>query len=408
MEINADRLWDLLAEVNRFGALESGGVERLAWTEPEVAARGWLADRCEAEGFEVDYDEAGNVWAFAGSRPAVMLGSHLDTVPNGGRFDGALGIVSALEALLSARATGVPGWERLGLLCFTDEEGVRFGLGMTGSRALSGDLEAHELRAAVTADGTGLAEVLERAGFDGDRIGAAAARRSDVNAYLEVHVEQGRRLERAGRPVGIVTGIVGLSHWRVEVMGEANHAGTTLPDDRGDAFIPIAGAALEAQRVMQEIDGVVATVGEAEVIDGATNIVPGHTRATLDVRSLDEQLIDQANERIIAAARGEAERNRCELTVRETKRLHPAPMAAEVLAAMRVAAGDLTTDVPEMPSMAGHDAMTLTKAGLSCGMVFVRSEGGISHSPRESSSRKDCVLGARLLAGAALQLATRA
>ena len=405
MDVNGDRLWRFLDEVNEFGSLESGGVERLAWTEAEIAARGWLAERCKTEGLDVDFDEAGNVWAFSGERPAVMLGSHLDTVPNGGRFDGALGIVSALETLLTARESKVSGWDRLGLLCFTDEEGVRFGLGMTGSRALSGDIEPDEVRAATTSSGVRLSDELAAAGFDAENIGRAASRRNDVRAYLEVHVEQGRRLERAGVAAGIVTGIVGLSHWRIEVAGEANHAGTTMADDRRDALIPVAAAALEAQSVMRATDGLVATVGEAEVTNGATNIVPGHARATLDVRSLDEHLIDEANERIMAAARTAAEANGCELRIIETKRLHPAPMASPVLDAMRAAASDLDVDVPEMPSMAGHDAMTLSKGNVECGMVFVRSEAGISHSPKERSSQEDCVAGANLLATAALRLA---
>jgi len=405
MELNGDRLWKLLAEVNEFGALETGGVERLAWSEAEIAARRWLAERCRTEGFDVDFDEAGNVWAFSGERPAVMLGSHLDTVPNGGRFDGALGIVSALETLLSAREAGAAGWDRLGLLCFTDEEGVRFGLGMTGSRALAGDIEADEMRAATASDGVRLSDELEAAGFDAGDIALVASRRNHVSVYLEVHVEQGRRLERAGVAAGIVTGIVGLSHWRIEVAGEANHAGTTMADDRRDALIPLAAAALEAQSVMRETDGLVATVGEAEIVNGATNIVPGRARATLDVRSLDEQLIDEANKRIMSVARTAAEENGCELRIQETKRLHPAPMPTDVLDAMRDAARDLEIDVPEMPSMAGHDAMTLTKGDVECGMVFVRSEAGISHSPKERSSQEDCVAGANLLATAALRLA---
>jgi hydantoinase/carbamoylase family amidase len=404
MDVNGHRLWSLLSEVNEFGALETGGVERLAWTDSEIAARAWLAQKCEAEGLDVDFDEAGNVWAFAGPRPAVMLGSHLDTVPNGGRFDGALGIVSALETLLSARETKTPGWDRLGLLCFTDEEGVRFGLGMTGSRALAGDIEPDEVRAATTSNGARLTDEMEAAGFDAERIGQVGSRSKDVSAYLEMHVEQGRRLERAGVAAGIVTGIVGLSHWRMEVIGEANHAGTTMAEDRRDALIPVAAAALEAQRMMREKDGLVATVGEAEVTNGATNIVPGHARASLDVRSLDKRLIDDANDRIMSVARSAAERNGCELRIQETKSLHPAPMAPSVLDAMRAAARDLDIDAPELPSMAGHDAMTLTKAGVECGMVFVRSEAGISHSPRENSSQADCVLGASLLATAALEL----
>ncbi|MGH2826531.1 MAG: Zn-dependent hydrolase [Actinomycetota bacterium] len=408
MNINRDRLWGLLEEVNQIGKLDSGGAERLAWTQEEIEARHWLVKRCEAEKLEVSYDEAGNVWVFAGRRPAVMMGSHLDTVPSGGRFDGALGVTSALEGLLCARDAREPGWDRLGVLCFTDEEGVRFGLGMTGSRALAGDLGVDEVESATTTEGTRLGDVMREAGFDPQRVSAVAGRRRDLSAYLEVHVEQGRRLERAGLPVSIVTGIVGLSHWRLQVIGEANHAGTTLPADRRDALIPIAAAALEAQRVMQKSgngEELVATVGEAAVVGGATNIVPGEARATLDVRSLEEGLIDGANQQILEAARRAAEDNGCELRVDETKRLRAAPMAPEVLDAMSSAASEVEFEVPEMPSMAGHDAMTLTGGGVPCGMVFVRSEGGISHSPKENSTIEDCALGASLLVTAALRLA---
>ena len=407
MRIDGDRLWDLLTEINSFGALQGGGVERLAWTEPEVAARDWLASRCRSEGLDVGFDEAGNVWAFAGRRPAVMVGSHLDTVPAGGRFDGALGICAALETILSARDAGRTGWEGLGLLCFTDEEGVRFGLGMAGSRALAGDLEVDEVNGATTRDGTRLGDVLRAAGYDPVRITEVAARRNDVRAFLELHVEQGRRLERASRPAAIVTGIVGLSHWRIDVSGEANHAGTTLPEDRRDAFVPVAELALEAHRTMSSTDGVVATVGEAEVPGGAVNVVPGRARATLDVRSLDERLISEAAERIIGSARRAAAANGCEVLARETKRLHAAHMAPEALDALRASAAELGTDAPELPSMAGHDAMTLTGAGVACGMVFVRSERGISHSPEESSTKQDCIAGTELLATAALRLADR-
>lgn len=405
VRIDSDRLWSLLDEVNRFGAIESGA-ERLAWTEPEVAARRWLFEKCERAGLHTEYDEAGNVWALPGETPAVLLGSHLDTVPNGGRFDGALGICSGLEAILSARERKAAGGERLGLLCFTDEEGVRFGLGMTGSRAVAGELTVPEIEAAATTEGVGLADVLRDGGFDHRRVPEASKRRANVACYLEVHVEQGRRLERGETAAGIVTGIVGLSHWRIESLGEANHAGTTLPADRRDALIPIATAALEAQRVMRETDGLVATMGEAEVIRGATNIVPGRARAALDVRCLDEGVIEAATERILGAARHAARDNGCELNAKETKRLHPAPMAQEVRAAMRNAAAELGVDAPEMASMAGHDAMTLTAAGVPCGMVFVRSRGGISHSPDEFSTKEDCATAAAILAGAALRLAT--
>ena len=405
LAIDPDRLWARLEEINGPAALASGGVERLAWTESEVAARRWLLETCNREGLQAEQDEAGNVWAFGGTRPAIVMGSHLDTVPSGGRFDGALGIAGALEVLVSARAQGLPGANRLGLVCFTDEEGVRFGLGMMGSRAVAGDLSTEDLKSAVTAAGSALWDVLESHGIDPNRVPKAARRRTNLAAYLELHIEQGRRLERGRAPIGVVTGIVALSHWRIEVTGESNHAGTTLPEDRRDALIPLAVAALEAQRVMRDHDGLVATVGDATVPEGATNIVPGRSRFSLDIRSLDEDLIARAEHRILEVARQAAEDNGCKVHQEKTKQLRRAPMADHVMTALRTAAQAHAEDAPELASMAGHDGMNLAAAGVPCGMVFVRSRNGVSHSPKEHSSKQDCALGASVLGTAALLLA---
>lgn len=405
MRIDANRLWASLEEVNALGARPSGGVERLAWTSEEIAARGWLAERCHDAGLDVERDEAGNVWAFGGSRPAIVLGSHLDTVPDGGRFDGALGVVAALEVLRSARKRAPELAERMALVCFTDEEGVRFGVGMAGSRAVAGSLGEDELRAAHARDGPRLWDVLAEAGVDPERVLDAARRRSAIAGYLELHVEQGRRLERAGAPVGVVSAIVGLNGWRVEVFGEANHAGTTLPEDRRDALVPIAALALAAQRQMRERPGVVATVGDAAVEAGASNIVPGRAHCTLDVRGTDQAEIDAAGGEILDAARAAAHDNGCSLACEETKRLPPAAMAPSLIAALERCAADEGVEAPALASMAGHDGMSLAGAGTPCGMLFVRSRGGISHSPGEHSEREDCVVGASVLGRAALALA---
>lgn len=405
LKIDQGRLWASLEAINRHGSLPSGGVERLAWTDAEVAARRWLQERCEQEGLSVEQDEAGNVWAFTDGRPAVVMGSHLDTVPNGGRFDGALGIAGALEVLLCARESALPGGDRLALVCFTDEEGVRFGVGMTGSRAVAGDLTTDDLKSAVTTDGTTLWDLLASNGKDPQRVPEAGRRRRDMAAYLELHIEQGRRLERAGAPVGVVTGVVSVSHWRLEVRGEPNHAGTTLPEDRRDALVPLAVAALEAQRVMRAHDGLVATVGEAAVLDGAPNIVPGRTHFTLDIRSMDTSLVKSAEHLIIDAARRAARENGCELAAK-IKRLPRVPMANRVVTALRRAVDALGAHEGEpLDSMAGHDGMNLSAAGVPCGMVFVRSRDGVSHSPREYSSPEDCALGAAAMGIAALELA---
>lgn len=407
MNISGARISHDLGEVNRFGGTPGGGAERLAWTEAEVAARRWLMVECRRLGLIVEEDEAGNVWAHSGTPAAVFLGSHLDTVPDGGRFDGALGVVCALEVLRAALAAAIPEARRLGLVCFTDEEGARFGIGMLGSRAVAGSISVEEITGAVATDGTRLDRVLKGYGIDPARIPLAAERRSRMAAYLELHIEQGGELDRASLPVGIVTGIVGVSNWRIAVEGMANHAGATMPEDRHDALIPIAELALAAQRVMRACPGLVATVGEACVVGGASNIIPGRARATLDVRSLDPAMLHDAVAEILAAVRRSAEDNSCALATEEVKRMEPAAMASVALEALDAAARGEGITAPRLPSRAAHDGMNLAHAGLPCGMVFVRSRGGISHAPSEDSAEADCEAGARLLAGAAIALVRR-
>jgi allantoate deiminase len=399
--VDAQTLASILDEINTFGALENGGSERLAWSPDEIAARTFLADRCRNEGFQTEIDAAGNVWAFTGTRPAVVLGSHLDTVPDGGRFDGALGIASALACLIAASNEG---HSNLGLVCFTDEEGVRFGVGMTGSRALAGTLTTEEIELRSDRDGVRLSRAMHDGGADPEHIDDVPARARDVTAFMEVHIEQGRRLERAALPASIVTSIVGISHWQITVAGEPNHAGTTFAEDRHDAFLPVATAALVADEVMRSTEGLVATVGEAFVQGGAQNIVPGIARMSLDVRAEDDETIQEAVDQIRGALQEAADRCGCRVEATETKRLHPAPMSDNVRQALRDSAIALEIEAPEMPSMAGHDAMNLSGAGIPCGMIFVRSKEGISHSPREFSTIEDCVTGANLMLDAALRL----
>jgi len=407
VKLDAERLRSALEEVNRIGATPAGGAERLAWSDQELQARRWFAERAGDAGLEVSWDPAGNVWGFGGLEPAIVLGSHLDTVPDGGRFDGALGVVAALEVVGHARSERLPGCERLAVVCFSDEEGVRFGLGMAGSRAVAGTLQPAEIAAARDSEGVALSDLLEQHGFDPARVPGARANLARMVCYLELHVEQGIRLERLGAPVGVVTAIVGLSDYHIEVTGEANHAGTTAAEDRRDALLPVAQVALAAREVMSSTEGVVATVGEAWVLNGAPNIVPGKAGCILDVRAASAAAIEAAADAILDAGRAAAEATGCEFEARPTKRLPPAPMDEEVVAALVAAADDLGLEAPQLVSRAGHDAMSLAPAGVPCGMLFVASQGGISHSPLERSSERDCVLGAEVLGAAALDLAQR-
>ncbi|HXG26138.1 MAG TPA: Zn-dependent hydrolase [Candidatus Binatia bacterium] len=410
VSVSGERLTADLAAVNRFGATAAGGAERVAWTEPDLAARTWLAETCRELGLVVEHDEAGSVWALPSEAPngpgsLVLMGSHLDTVPDGGRFDGAVGVTGALEVLRAALEAGVPEARRLGLVCWSDEEGARFGMGMLGSRSVAGFVTPAELEQAVDNDGVRLVDVLARSGLDPARVPEAARRRAQIAAYLELHIEQGPALDRAGLPVGIVTGIVGVSNWRFTVEGVANHAGSTMPADRHDALIPVAAIALAAQSTMHAQHGLVATVGEATVVGGASNIVPGLARCTLDARSLDPGLLDAGVAAILEAGRRSAADNGCTLHAYETKRMPPAIVPPEMLERLDAAARAEGLDPPRMPSRAAHDGQNLAAAGVPIGMIFVRSLAGISHAPQERSTDEDIAAGARVLARAALDLA---
>lgn len=405
IEICSRRLADLLAEVNQFGATDSGGSERLAWSRPETTAREWLLDRCAREGLEVEQDEAGNVWAWGGSQPAVVMGSHLDTVPDGGRFDGSLGVMAALEVLLAVRRGRHRHADRLALLCFTDEEGVRFSTGMTGSRALAGTLGTDELAGATNPAGDRLWDALIEQGLDPERVPAVAARRAGVASYLELHIEQGRQLEARNEPVGAVQTIAGISSWHLQITGQANHAGTTRVDDRRDALLPVSAAIGAARQMMRNFPGLAATVGQAAVTGGAGNIVPGSATCSLDVRSTSTDELQTAVEKVLQAARRVAEDTDCQLEAHEVKRVDPVSLDSEVRAAITRSQSACAT--PELDSMAGHDAMNLAAVGVPTGMVFVRSRGGRSHCPEEHSSPADCAAGAQRLADAAVVLAGR-
>jgi allantoate deiminase len=404
IEIDGDRLAQLLKEANQFGALPNGGVQRLAWSEPEVEARAWLLDRCLREGLEADQDQAGNIWAWGGEQPAIVMGSHLDTVPNGGAFDGTLGVLAALEILTTARKARAPHADRLAMVCFTDEEGVRFSTGMTGSRAVAGTLDPAELVDASTADGQRLWDVLLDRGIDPARVPDAAERRPAIAAYLELHIEQGRRLEAGDASVGLVHAIAGLNIWHIHVQGQANHAGTTQLQDRRDALIPAAAAILEARQTMSDLSGLAATVGDVRVENAASNIVPRATQYTVDIRSADRDKIEEATGRILGVIRTSAAENKCHVEVELTKSMPPVLLDRAVLSATKTTS-PANKQRPELASMAGHDAMSLAAAGVPCGMIFVRSHHGLSHCPQEHSSVSDCAEGAQHMADAAMLLA---
>jgi allantoate deiminase len=384
----------------RIGA-DDGGVSRFAWTPELAQANEWLVSRLEELGLVTDVDPAGNVfgrWEVDES-PAVLAGSHLDTVPSGGRFDGALGVLAALEAVRILQAQGIEPRRPLWIVSFNDEEGARFRTGMLGSRAFVGEVELDDWRR------RGVAEAMAEAGFDFERLGDARAV-DQVSAYLELHIEQGPVLERAGVDLGIVTGIVGLLGFRARLIGEANHAGTTPMELRRDALAGASRAVLALRDEARGRGDMTANVGMCSVTPGGFNIIPGEAEFSVDVRSPTAEGFARAEQfvRTTLAAIGEEEGLGLELE--ETHRLQPVPLDPAIQNVLERAAEHEGATHMRLASGAGHDAMILGRH-VPAGMLFVPSRGGISHSPGEYTAPEQCELGARVLARALTELVTQ-
>jgi allantoate deiminase len=392
-----------LDELARLGGGPDGGVTRVAWSPELFAAYTWVGDRLRELGLEVEVDAAGNLLAkwSAGSGSPVLVGSHLDTVPSGGRFDGVLGVVSALHAVRRLKAEGFEPARPLWVVAFMDEEGTRFDAALFGSRAFTGE-DVTGLGERVDANGVSLREAMAAAGYDVARAGDAD-RVADVGAYLELHIEQGPVLEAAGIEIGVVTSIVGLRGYRVRLTGQANHAGTTPMALRRDALAGAARIALELREAARSREAVTANVGKLTVAPGGANVVPGLADFTLDVRATTgaglaelEQIVEETVARI-AAEEGLA------VDLQQTFALEPLeldPMLVDVVA--RAAATEGASSL-RMPSGAGHDAMLIGRRAPAA-MIFVPSRGGISHCPDEYSSPAHIDLGVGVLASALREL----
>lgn len=387
----------------RFGGA-GAGVTRYAWSPELHAVGGWLVERLRELGLEAAFDAAGNVigrWE-SGQGPAVVIGSHLDTVPNGGRYDGALGVLAGLDAIRSLRSSGIAPSRPVWLASFMDEEGSRFRTGMLGSRAFVGE-DLSGLGARVGADGVSLREAMAALGFDFDRIGEARAI-DRVGAYLELHIEQGPRLERAGIDVGVVTAIVGLVSYRARLTGEANHAGTTPMDSRRDALAGAARVVLALRDEARAGGDMTANVGIISVEPGGFNVIPGACEFTIDVRSPSAESFARAQRFVSGQIERIAEEEGLGFELEETHRLEPSPMDPALVERLEQAAALEGASSMRLVSGAGHDAMTLARH-VPAAMLFVPSRGGISHSPDEWTSERHCELGARVLARAVELLA---
>lgn len=384
-------MWSELLPVGRSAA--TGGYRRFAWTAADAECRAWFEEEAKHRGLGYEVDRNGNQWAWLGdpaAGDAVVTGSHLDSVPDGGAYDGPLGVVTAFTALDALR--GRPLRRPLAVVNFTDEEGARFGVACVGSRLAAGVLtprQAYELR---DADGVRLPDAMERAGQDPARIGADPERLARIGAFIELHVEQGRHLSDTPHPVGVASAIWPHGRWRFDFSGEANHAGTTLLEDRRDPMLTYATTALAARKKAR-LAGALATFGKVSVEPNGTNAVPSLVRAWLDSRAADEKTLDELVAAIEEAAADRAGRDRTRLTV--TRESYTPVVEFDPSLRDRLAA--LLGGAPILPTGAGHDAGILASA-VPTAMLFVRNPTGVSHSPAEHAEDADCLAGAAALA----------
>jgi len=409
MEINAVRLWQRLMELGEIGKQDSGGVTRFSFTEEERRAKDRVISYMKEAGLAVREDSAGNV---IGRRegadplaPAVLTGSHIDTVPHGGKFDGALGVLAAIEALQSMEEKGIATDHPIEVVAFTDEEGSRFGFGMIGSRALAGTLRQEDLERHKDERHLSIADAMRAAGYDPDRIGQAAKDPRQVKAYVELHIEQGSVLERHRLPVGVVSGIAGPLWLQFTLTGQAGHAGATPMNMRRD---PLRAASEWMNWIYREAGkypNAVATVGKIGAAPGGVNVIPEQVEFTLDLRDIDEAARNALESSIQEYGNRVCSSHQVELAIRTLQRVAPAPCSPEIMAAIEAACRKAGMEQPlTLPSGAGHDGMQF-RSRWPIGMIFVRSREGISHSPKEWSSQEDCGAGAEVLYHTLLQLA---
>lgn len=441
MTINGERLWERIMELGKIGQDETGGVTRFSYTSIERQAKNKIAEYMKQAGLTVREDSVGNLIGryegLAREAAVVVTGSHIDTVAQGGMFDGALGVLSAIEAIQSMHERGEKYKHPIEVIAFSDEEGSRFGFGMIGSRAFAGTLQQEQLNYRDEQNMT-IKEAMQEAGYlaevqkvAGDlaetqkvngnlvdeksdagnlqsSIRAAARQSENVKCYVELHIEQAKVLEGLDQPVGIVTGIAGPLWKQFTITGEAGHAGATPMSLRRDPMQAATAIIDFIYKAAARYKNSVATVGKFRVLPGGVNIIPSEVQFSLDLRDISESERNQLEGRIADYANEVCKQLNVDCQIELLQRVAPAPSSPAVIETIKSAGERLGMgDLPQLVSGAGHDGMQF-HALCPIGMIFVRSKDGISHNPKEWSSKEDCEAGANLLYYTLQQLASEA
>ncbi|HSL24148.1 MAG TPA: Zn-dependent hydrolase [Vicinamibacterales bacterium] len=406
--VNPSRLRSELQGLSVFGRPPGGtfadGVSRVGFSDADVEGRRYVMSLMRAAGLQPRIDPAGNIFARRpggdASLAPILFGSHIDSVPNGGNFDGDLGSLAALEAIRILDEQKIATRRPLEIVVWANEEGVAYGNGLCGSRAVAGLLEAGELQHVW--NGVIKSDAIRKIGGDPDRIDTAHREAGSIHGYFELHIEQGGTLERGGISVGVVEGIVAIDRYEATVRGFANHAGTTPMPERKDALVAASHLAIAVREiVVREPGRQVGTVGQLVVTPNAPNVIPGSVRLTIELRDLSIEKISRLAEEIERRAAQIAQGTGTTIEIARTSRHHGALAAPSMQEIVARAADDLGLSHVRMPSGAGHDAQSMAKLAP-MGMVFVPSVGGISHSPKELTTWEDCARGADVLLRAVL------
>jgi N-carbamoyl-L-amino-acid hydrolase len=380
------------------------GAQRVAFTPTWLKAREWFGAKLIGLPLERHFDAAGNQWITLRGRSekTLVLGSHLDSVPNGGWLDGALGVVAGLEVVryLAEKYAGKPPFT-VRLVDWADEEGARFGRSLFGSAAFAGTHSIAADRGRTDRDGITLEAALKQVGIDIDRIGDAAAERKNIAAYLELHIEQGPVLENAGLPLGVVTGTKGVERYAITFTGQEAHSGSTPMAVRRDALAAAAKLALEIRTIAGKHADSVCTMGSVKTYPGIVTAVVGRCEATLDQRDLDAGVLANMFAEAQAASRRFATEERCEVEWARIWNIEPIPFHAELIGLCEEAILEVTPKTRRMPSGPLHDAAEVCRAGIPTVMMFVQSIKGISHNKIEDSRTEHLELAVRAFAGLA-------
>jgi N-carbamoyl-L-amino-acid hydrolase len=403
LRANAERMEARIKALSKFGLNENGGSDRVAFTDYDKQGREYVIGLMKDAGLEVRIDTAANIIGRRkgnsdGLKP-IIFGSHIDTVPNGGAYDGCVGVIGAIEVIELLNENKITTESPLEVIVFTDEEG-----GLTGSRALSGELGT-DVQTVVNNSGKTIAEGIRFLGGDPGRLAEAARKEGDFKAYLELHIEQGGVLESKGIDIGVVEGIVGIEWWEVTVKGFANHAGTTPMKGRRDAVIAGARFALMVDEVVNSLGGAqVGTVGKFVAEPGAPNVIPGKVTLSLELRDLSAERIFRMYNMIEKRAIVIGSETGTEITFRHLDvSAIPAITDERIKSEIEESAKDLGLTFQRMPSGAGHDAQDMANIAP-IGMIFVPSRDGISHSPKEFTLAEDMANGASVLINTVLRL----